>query len=402
MVSVFRISLRGIGLCLSCTILFSGCVMQRAHYKSFGKLRDEAASNYTQQVLDTIVDVMDEGDIPVFFSIEAGQSGWQPSFSGSVTSSLRGPWNNDWADAIGISPTISKSESMSDSIQYNDFGAAAMIRVCALYGLLCLPQEVAGVKLPNGVLYAIADISDSNDGFIAWSKMKDGRYLGITEEKKSDFIAFSRDVTYWSRGYTPDPKDLLSVPGIFYRCSAEYAAAQLSLAQAVATKMGAQAGVAEAQKAYEQKLQEFEALKEEAKKSKSDPEIMKTLLQFEREEVQAKAQAVAGVAAAIGQADSTIKASRRKINSLMPLIAGTFKKIQDSDPDVGPIDIEGVLVSINDYVEKIEAGDQKVLAEIANVLPHSAGLDAKDSVDDLYRERFEALPQRFDSAFQAQ
>ncbi len=384
---------------IALAVLTSGCVMQRPHYKSFIKLRAETAENYSQQVLDAMADVLDKGHIPVFFSIEAGQSGWQPRYSGGITAVIPAPWRSD---TTTLQPNFSGGEGLSNSIQFNDFGSAAMIRISALYGLVCLPQEVAGVKLPNGVLYTIASISKNRKDFLMSAKLSDGRWLGVPEEKKSEFIAFARDVTYWARGGAPDPKDLLSVPGTFYRCSAEYASAQLSMAQAVGTKQGMAGAVAPAQAAYEATLREFEALKEEAKTTDTNPQIMATLLQFKREEVQAKQQAVAGVAGQVGQAESTIASSRRKITSLYPLISGTFERIAANDPDVGPINVEGIISSIDGHISQLSAGDQKVLQEIANMLPHSAGLNANDSVDDLYRERFESLPQQFEQAFQAE
>jgi hypothetical protein len=50
----------------------TGCFMKKMHYKSFLELREEASRNYSVQVLDSIVGVLEHAELPVFFNVEAG------------------------------------------------------------------------------------------------------------------------------------------------------------------------------------------------------------------------------------------------------------------------------------------------------------------------------------------
>ncbi len=69
-----------------------------------------------------------------------------------------------------------------------------------------------------------------------------------------------------------------------------------------------------------------------------------------------------------------------------------------------------LLVSVNNIyplvfllsknLEGVLAGDKTILEEELS-LPGASGLEAGESRDDLYRERFELLPPRFDETFQS-
>ena len=54
---------------LSIVIILSltGCLMKKLHYKSFLELREETSRNYSVQVLDSIVGVLEHAELPVFF-----------------------------------------------------------------------------------------------------------------------------------------------------------------------------------------------------------------------------------------------------------------------------------------------------------------------------------------------
>ncbi|MBZ0256649.1 hypothetical protein K8I31_11340 [bacterium] len=396
MVRLLKVS-SSLVLCCVCALMLNGCAMRNAHYKSFLDLREESSKNYSQQVIDAIVGVLDEGTLPVFFSVEAGSSSWAPTISGGLSSVMAPPWN---ALRTQLSQSVNASESMSSAIQFNDFGSAPMSRVNTLYALLCFNYNIGDVQLPNGVLYTIVSEEDNASELLFSRKLKNGKYLGVPEEKREEFLKFAKDVNFWTRHAVPDPKDLNSSAGMVYRFSIEYPESIIALANALKGKEAAEAGLPAAQQALKDIMTDYNKLVEEAKTTKANPQVMTTLLQFKREEVQSKAQGAGAVGAQIAQTNSAIQSNTNNLEGLLKGLKSTLEKVKAYDPDASSIDVKMTITSLNDQIKSVMSGDQALIQQFEEST-FGGALNAQDSVDKLYRDRFESLPQRFDQASQS-
>lgn len=380
-----------------CMVLLSGCAMRNAHYKSFLDLRDETSKNYSQQVIDAIVGVREDGTLPVFFSVEAGSSSWAPAISGSLSSVMAPPWNSVRTQ---LSQSVNGSESMSSAIQFNDFGSAPMSRVNTMYALLCFNYQIGDVSLPNGVLYTIVSEQADASNLRFARKLKNGNYIGVPDEKREEFLKFAKDVNFWTRHAAPDPQDLNSTAGAVYRFSVEYPQSIVALAKALKTKEGAEAGLSAAQQAYVAEKAAYDKLVEEAKSSKANPQVMTTLLQFKREEVQGKAQGAGAVGGQIAQAGADIQSNTNNLEGLLKLLRSALEKVKEYDPDASGIDVAGTVHGLNAQITSVMSGNDELIKQFEEST-FGGALNAQDSVDKLYRDRFESLPQRFDQASQA-
>ncbi len=394
-----------INIFVSVVIAFSltGCLMKKMHYKSFLELREEAARNYSVQVLDSIVGVLEHAELPVFFNVEAGQSTWTPTYtlsSGNVVSAWTHDITLDTNTVTATSPSSSSGESVTSTLQYNDFGAAAMTRINALYAFLCLPMQFGEVKFPNGALYTIVDKADSPKSFILSSKIAHDSYMGVVQKKSFAFLRFSNDVTYWSRHDKPETNDLASVAGILYRFSFEYPRKKQALIDAIKSKESAQVSISKVQQALKDKRKEFENLQIEAKTTKTNAQIMQTLLQYKQKELEAKAKGFASVNEKISKAEVTIKTNKAELEGLIMVLENGLQEIIDNDPDVKSVNVATLTADLHKHLEQIMAGVKEILEEEFTI-PGAKGLNAGESRDDLYRERFESLPPRFDTNLQS-
>lgn len=380
-------------------LLSSGCAMRGTHYKSLLDLREETARNYSQQVIDAIVGVRDKSTLPLFFSVEAGVSSWSPSLSGGLSAQIPGPWR---ARTTALIPSLQGSESMSNQIQFNDFGAAPMSRVNSLYALLCFHYSIGSVELPNGTLYTIVNESPTAEGLQFTRRLKNGNYLGVPHEKNEDFLKFCKDITFWTRHSAPDPKDLNSAAGMIYRFSIEYPTSIITLANALKTRDSSKAALGEAQKSLVTEKQAYDQLVNESKTSKTAPEIMTTLLGYKREEVKGKLQSLGAVSAAIQQAESDISSQTANLQSLVQSLQKTLEKVKTNDPDASQIDVQGAVNGLMGQISQLLQGNKEVMEQLQATSIQGTDLKAEDSVDKLYRDRFESLPQRFEGALQAQ
>lgn len=395
MVSTLRITTQIMLGCV-CLAITSGCAMRNAHYKSFLDLRDETAGNYSQQVIDAIVGVVDEGQLPVFFTVEGGQSTWAPSLSGSLSAIMAPPWNSSRTQ---LNNTVSGSESMSSAIQFNDFGSAPMSRVNTLYAILCFQYDIGTTTLPNGVLYTVVSRQDSPSGLLYARKTKDG-YIGVPEEKREEFLKFAKDVNFWTRHAVPDLNDLNSSAGLVYRLSIDFPSIIVELADALSTRDAAKAGLPAAQQALAAEKQAYDDLVAEAKSGKGSPEVMNTLLQYKREELQSKMQGLGALSSQAETAEATISNNMEKIEVLMGDLRETLVKVKAYDPEAADIDIERTLQELNGQVASVIQGDSDLVKKF-KASTFGGALDAQDSVDKLYRDRFESLPERYEGAFQS-
>ncbi len=385
-----------------CVIALAGCALRRPHYQSLLTLRQETAANYSQQVLDAIVGVQESAQLPVFFKVEGGQSSWSPTYGGSAglniteiplrTVGLAG----GHSDQETRSFNFQGSEVLSDSIQFNDFGEAAMNRVSMLFGYLCLQADLPGSVLPNGALYATIGESGSSDDFIIWTRTRKGRYIGVTEKNKYEFLMFSRDVMYWAKAYAPDVADLVSPAGILYRFFVEYPRYETQLAQAVIAKSGAEKALSSAKDALEAKENEYESLKQEAKTSNTAAPVLQALLQLEHEELKSQHEKVSSISGQLGESSGRIEQIKRDTEALFNLLHQTLTLIKENDPNADLIHPDKSIEMLRDRIARLSEGDFSVLEETGTILPKGSGIDARESTDQLYRERFEALPQQYD------
>lgn len=386
--------LRPITIC--CAFVLTGCMMQQTHYKSMSKLRQESATNYSQQVLDTIVDVHDRARLPVFFSVENGSSLWNPSYSGSGVALI--PMLT--VGKTDVSGNLLGGETMSNELQYNDYGSAAMSRVTALYNLLCFPIEVAGVTMPNGTLFTIVDKADVRDHFLLWSKTADGQYLGVTKEKNEKFIHFAHDVIYWTRHATPDLTDLQSTTGKLYRLAVAYEPSEALLIHAVRAKPKIQQALANAQTAYKEAQQVFETLKNEARSSRTNAEVMTALLKFELDNVQAHAKHVADITVQLRNVETEIAALQDQLKGFLSMLQQALNEIVTYDSDVSDPVVAAIMEHLHKNIDTILTGDpDKIKATESLLLPYAPGYKANEPVDELYRERFESLPAKLMPTF---
>jgi hypothetical protein len=385
-------------------VVLAGCAMQGAHYQSILRLHNESAVNYSQQVLDTIASVRDEAKLPVFFRVEGATSSWTPSYNASVSATLPVPTpvgDNAITSRGVVSPSVGGGEVYTNVIQYNDFGSAAMSRIDALFGFLCFPIHFSGLVLPNGTLYTIVEETTSRDHLLLWTKTRHGRYLGVTSAKNENFLKFAHDVTYWAQTASPDPHDLASVTGSLYRFFSETVPTELALAQAVLAKPAAQAAVEETQKALKAQQQAFDALKQESKTSSAPAAVLQTLITLERDAMQAREQEVAKAKAHLSQAEADIKQNSSKLQLLYFSLQSALNDLKAHDPAVSDIDVDGIIAKLNDRQKIILSGDRQQIEKLLAFALHRAlGQNARQTTDDLYRERFESLPPRFEPQLQ--
>ena len=128
---------------------------------------------------------------------------------------------------------------------------------------------------------------------------------------------------------------------------------------------------------------------------------MKTLLQYKQKEVESKAKGFTSVNEQIFKAELTIKTNKAALKSLMKILERSLQEIIDNDPDVKLVNVDTLIGDLRKYTDRLLAGDKTILEEEELSLPGASGLDAAESRDDLYRERFESLPPRFDTNLQS-
>jgi hypothetical protein len=93
--------------------------------------------------------------------------------------------------------------------------------------------------------------------------------------------------------------------------------------------------------------------------------------------------------------------AERDFDVILNNLVATLEMIKSVDPNGDQIDIEAIYQPFDARLKAILARDIETLKEIEFQLPTAAGLNARESFDKLYRDRFEALPQRFQQTFQS-
>jgi len=387
----WAMGIRHLSITLGCVVALVGCTLQGTHYKSLTEIRRETASNYSQQVLETIVEVCDEAKLPALFSVGTGASLWTPSY----TSGLQAAIPTAKPSTTGLTVSLGSTESLTDNLQYSDFGAAAMSRVTTLYYLLCFELRYGNVVLPHGTFYTAVERASSHEPFLMWTQRPDGQYVGVTEHKREQFMRFAHDVTYWTQHAEPALHDLLSATGKLYRFSVESTTAIAKLRQARSAKAKMEKAVAEVQAALKAKQQAFDALKAQATTSKADPRVLQTLLQLAGQEVQGYMQAVPKVTAELDKLDSEIQSNMMTLEELTGVLGSALVELKYDDPDLASLDIASLITAFRSSIDTILREDGQPPAAFGFTAPQVAGSRAQDSASKIYGPRSGAVQQLF-------
>src|SRR5262245_53647083 len=105
----WAMGIRHITMTLGCLSVLAGCMFQGTHNKSFSEVRRETANNYSQQILETIVEVCDEAKVPALFAVGTGSSLWTPSSSGSLSAAIP----TAKPSTTGLTVTLGAAESLT-------------------------------------------------------------------------------------------------------------------------------------------------------------------------------------------------------------------------------------------------------------------------------------------------
>ena len=384
---------------LALIVLFSlsGCAMKEVYNQSFLDLRENTSTNYSQQIVDVIVDLRQDAKLPVFFSIEAGNAVWSPRIGGGLDVAIPGPWNSR---TTGLAPSLNGSDSANNSIQFNDFGSAAMIRINSLYEFLCFPFKFGDVYLSNGTLFACVSEADSNENLHSARKLKNGKFLGVPSEKKVQFLAFASEVTYWSQNANPSLDDLRSAAGVFYRFSIDYIPNLQKAINSLTQVNQMEKDLPGAKKEYQIAKDKFDEFLNNSQNSTANPDILKKIVETKQADVTNKGEAVQSMESAIAAQKAIHSKSVVLLEQLKNSVQSVLTDLIEVDPDVKEENVKSTIVAIQSQINRAKKADMKVLSELKPSMIRGVGLDASESLDALYRERFESLPQRFDSAYQ--
>jgi hypothetical protein len=383
------------GLLMGLLLSLSGCVLRAVHEKALLDLQEQGSRNYSQQVLDAIVNIRQRSELPTFFYFEGASSIWNPSLSssisGNISTVLSGP-GLVTPDVATITPSLGANDNLSNAVQMNDFGPAAMSRISAIYAFLTYPIHIGESQLPHGALFTTVREADRSDEFILWTKTPEGRYLGVTPETQFEFFKLTRDIIYWSRHEAPNPADLESTAGILYAFFSQYPTTELALNNALSAAEAAKTGLTEALSEYRETDKKVTQLEQDFKKSKDNIDVLTLILQEAYEQRKLQQNQLGQVGSQKSTADAEATAQRFKIEGLLQQLEQAASLIKAADPQGSEIDVAAILRPFRARVNGLLARDPAVIQEVASQEPSTSGLNARDPVDKLYRDRYEALP----------
>jgi hypothetical protein len=383
------------GVIVGFLLSLSGCALRAVHNQALLELQEKGSRNYTQQVLDAIVGIRQRSELPTFFYFEGATSAWNPSLtssiSGNITTALGGPAAVT-PDIATIIPSLGASENLSNAVQMNDFGPAAMARVSAIYAFLTYPIQLGESQLPHGALFTAVREANRPDGFTLWTKTPEGNYLGVTPETQFEFFKLTRDIVYWSRHDTPNPADLESTAGTLYAFFSQYPTTELALNDALSAADKAKTDFAGALSGYSDADKKISQLEQDFRKSKDNTKVLTLILQEAYKQRELQYSQLGGANSQKNTADAKVAAQRFKIEGLLQQLEQTVSLIKAVDPQGSAIDVAAILRPFRKRVDGLLARDPAIIKEVASQEPSTSGLDARDSVDKLYRDRFEALP----------
>jgi hypothetical protein len=365
------------------------------HNQALLELQAKGSRNYAQQVLDAIVGIRQRSELPSFFYFEGATSAWNPSLSSSISSNITTALGGPAAvtpDIATIIPSLGANESLSNAVQMNDFGPAAMSRISAIYAFLSYPIQIGGSRLPHGALFTAVREATTPDEFTLWTKTPGGNYLGITPETQFEFFKLTRDIVYWSRHDTPNPADLESTAGSLYAFFSQYPTTELALNDALTAADKAKTDFAGALSGYGDADKQVTQLEQEFRKSKDNARVLTLILREAYKHRELQYNQLGGANSQKNAADARVAAQQFKIEGLLGQLEQTVTLIKNADPQGRAIDIAAILQPFRRRVNGLLARNADIIKEVASQEPSTSGLNARDSVDKLYRDRFEALP----------
>lgn len=380
--------------------LLASCVMKGEYYGSMLELNERSSMNYAQQIVNAVVRVRDTSELPTFFYVESGTATWTPTVQASVGATAALGLSraaNAAGDSLQVAPSVGGSESLTASFQLNDFSPAAMSRVTGIFGFVLNPIGIGGSALPNGAFHTILSEGDSSEGFVLFARTADGRFVGVPKEKQFEFFKLARDLVYWSRLEAPDANDLESVAGALYGFFARYPAAELALYTSVMAAAKSDADYAGASAAHRAATEAVRRLETEFRQSDDDAELLKAILEQAYAQLAIAFQQMGGAGGAKQDAAATVEMRRREIEALVATLHTAVSEVKRLDPDGGKIDVDAVVKPFRTRIDGLVSRNAEILKEIEFQLPSSNGLRAKDTVDKLYRDREESLPDRFNN-----
>lgn len=383
------------GLIISLLWSLSGCALRAVHQQALLEVQERGARNYPQQVLDTIVGIRQRSELPTFFYFEGATSAWNPSLSSSISSNITTALGGPAAvtpDIATIVPLLGASESLSSAVQMNDFGPAAMSRVSAIYAFLTYPIQIGDSQLPHGALFTTVREASSSDQFTLWTKTSGGNYVGVSSETQFEFFKLTRDIIYWSRLENPNPADLESTAGTLYAFFSQYPTTELALNDALSAVDKAKADFDGALSAYSDADKRVTQLEQDFRKSKDNARVLTLILQEAYKQRELQYNQLGGADKQKSTANAKVTAQRFKIEGLLQQLEQSASLIKAADPQGSAIDVAAILRPFRKRVDGLLARDPAIIKEVASQEPSTSGLGARDSVDKLYRDRFEALP----------
>lgn len=382
---------------MSFIILFNGCAMRTLHNKTIVNLRNETAHNYSKQVVEAAAGILDRSELPVMFSVEGGNSTWNPHYEKSFNFDVSPPWS---AATTVLSPGILASESVVDTVQINDFGSDATYRLNNLFSYVCFPFVIENLVLPNGMLYSIFNIQNTQEGLDYPTKLSHGKYIGVPLEKRKEFLLFVSDVLNWSRHASPDILDLSSPPGIAYMFFFKY----YHNLQDSYSSIQASTGLNNEIQQYEIKNQivtlEYETKLHSALNGDSISNGFPAILKLLQSHVE-------GIQSSLNDLENELNSSRTtgqkyyiENHFILKNLTKVLTTLAKQDPDINVNQVNETLLILQQRIDDVHEGKlDDIMKELKLYIPvGGSGIEAAESTEDLYRERFERLPDVIDTS----
>lgn len=376
-------------------LFFNNCAMRPLHNKSIVDLRNEAAENYSKQVVEAAVGIIDRSELPVMFSVEGGNSVWNPKYESQFGASIAPPWS---ADKTALNPGILVSETVVDSVQFNDFGSAATYRLNILYTFLCFPYDIESLHLPNGVIYSLFVVQDNTEGLNYPIHLSDGKYLGVPKEKRVEFLLFVNDVMNWSRHATPNLLDLSSPPGIVYMFLFKF----YDNIQVIYSSNQAVTGLSKETQQLETQLQtvttDYQTKLKQALGNPSVNEGYTATLSLLRSDVQAMQSVLNDLKSNLGAAQSMGQTAYSENLFILNKLHRALTETAKYDPDVSEDAVQATIDTLTKQVKDVHEGKSDIQSLRDFIPVGGSGINANESTEDIYRERFERLPDSIDAS----
>lgn len=378
-------------------LLLSNCAMRSLHNRSIVNLRNETAHNYSKQVVEAAAGILDRSELPVMLSIEGGNSIWNPRYEKNLSASISPPWS---AGNTVLNPGVVTSESIVDTMQFNDFGSDATYRLHILYTYLCFPLVIENLYMPNGMLYSIFTIQDTQNGLDYPTKLREGNYIGVPKEKKREFLFFVSDVLNWSRHASPNILDLSSPPGITYMFFFKYyynlQTGYSSNHDALVLKNEIQQQKTQADKIKE----DYQSKLQFALENNSTNNSFIPALQLLQNDVETMRSELSSQYNSLRVTQSNVQQTYVENHFILNKLKRALKHLAEQDPNINIQEVNDTLDALTKRIEDVHEGKSNDLTEaLKHLIPiGGSGIEAAESTEELYRERFERLPDTIDTS----